>query len=283
MTAAVTVAVTGAGGFVGRHVVGALLDRGAAVVAVDRDETALGRLPSATTRIRADLDDAAFHHPSALGDPDAVIHLAWAGLPNYRSLHHFEEELPRQYRLLSGLVRNGLRRLVVTGTCFEYGMRSGPLDEDMPAAPANPYAHAKDTLRRQLEFLRDRHPFELTWARLFYMHGHGQAAGSILPMLEAAIASGAASFDMSGGEQLRDYLPVTEVASCLAALALRPSGAGVVNVCSGRPVAVRSLVEGWVRERQASIRLNLGARPYPDWEPMAFWGRRDRLDRMLNP
>ena len=118
-----------------------------------------------------------------LGRPDALIHLAWGGLPNYQSLHHYEQELPAHYRLLKDLVGDGLTNLVVAGTCFEYGMQSGPLGETMAAVPANPYALAKDTLRQQLQLLQRELPFALTWARLFYLHGEGQAQTALLPQL----------------------------------------------------------------------------------------------------
>ena len=55
----------------------------------------------------------------------------------------------------------------------------------------------------------------------------------------------------------------------------------MVNVCSGRPISVRELVEGFVRERGSAITLNLGRYPYPEYEPMAFWGDRSKLDRSL--
>jgi dTDP-6-deoxy-L-talose 4-dehydrogenase (NAD+) len=41
-------------------------------------------------------------------------------------------------------------------------------------------------------------------------------------------------------------------------------------------------VEGWIAENGWEIALNLGHYPYPDYEPMAFWGDRDRLDAILN-
>jgi nucleoside-diphosphate-sugar epimerase len=86
---------------------------------------------------------------------------------------------------------------------------------------------------------------------------------------------------MSGGEQLRDYLPVSEVARSLVALVLKQADIGVVNVCSGQPVSVRKLVEGWIAENDWSIDLNLGRYPYPDYEPMAFWGDRRKLNKLL--
>jgi dTDP-6-deoxy-L-talose 4-dehydrogenase (NAD+) len=123
------------------------------------------------TVVQIDVMDPPSNAFELMGNPDVLIHLAWGGLPNYRSLHHFEVELPAQYNFLKGMIQSGLKNLVVTGTCFEYGMRSGSLHEDMEAKPTNPYGFAKDSLRRQLEYIKDDQPFALTWARLFYLLG----------------------------------------------------------------------------------------------------------------
>ena len=88
-------------------------------------------------------------------------------------------------------------------------------------------------------------------------------------------------FNMSGGEQLRDYLPVAEVARLLVSLALKGEDNGLVKICSGKPISVRSFVEGLIEETGWSIRPNLGYYPYPDYEPMAFWGDRRKLDRCI--
>ncbi len=269
------IAVTGATGFIGRHVLQELARHAVEVIAISRHAR------HGSGEVHLDIQTAASDVFERIGRPDALIHLAWSGLPNYRSLHHFEQELPAQYRFLNNLVSGGLNNLVVAGTCFEYGMQSGPLREDLPVLPDNPYGFAKDCLRRQLEFLRATHPFKLTWARLFYLHGEGQAASSLLPLLRQAVARGDKVFDMSGGEQLRDYLPVGEVARGLVALALKQADHGVVNLCSGQPVSVRKLVEGWIAENNWSIELNLGHYPYPDYEPLAFWGDRRKLDALL--
>src|SRR3546814_1454030 len=106
--------------------------------------------------------------------PDALIHLAWPGLPNYQRLFHIEENLPADYRFISTLVRQGLKHVLVTGTCFEYGLQSGALAEDRLTRPANPYGLAKDTLHKFLRSLQQPIPFGYKWARLFYMHGPGQ-------------------------------------------------------------------------------------------------------------
>jgi nucleoside-diphosphate-sugar epimerase len=267
------IAVTGASGFIGRHVLSALVGRDLRVVATRlRGEPFRAGSTSKVQWISLDIREPPSKCLEELGRPDVLLHLAWAGLPNYRSLHHFETELPAQYRFLSGLIREGLSSLVVAGTCFEYGCQSGPLSPDQPTLPDNPYGFAKDSLRRQLEFLKNEHPFDLTWARLFYVYGEGQAESSLYAQLRKAISEGLPVFKMSGGEQLRDFMPVTEVAEHLTSLALEGEGLGIVNVCSGVPMSVRNLVEGWIRENGWDIELELGHFPYPDYEPMAFWG-----------
>jgi nucleoside-diphosphate-sugar epimerase len=269
------VAVTGARGFVGRHVLGELAQRNVEVIATERPSTVQDRPAAANVRwVVLDIARPPENPYAALESPDVLLHLAWDGLPNYRSLHHVESELPRQFGFLSKAIRNGLPALVAVGTCFEYGQQSGALAASVETRPTNPYGRAKDLLRKQLQHLQSVHSYKLTWARLFYMYGEGQPATSLFPMLKAAVAAGHKQFPMSGGEQLRDYLPVGEVARRLVDLAINPGDPGPVNVCSGQPISVRRLVEGWIAENGWEIEPRYGELPYPDYEPMAFWGER---------
>jgi len=265
------IAVIGANGFIGRHVLAELKRRSIDFVAVDLCPPKEGEW-SNVPWVQLDLHQPPAKVFEAIGRPDACIHLAWGGLPNYRSLHHFEKELPGQYRFLSALVREGLSSLVVSGTCFEYGMKAGALREDAEPHPDNPYGFAKDSLRRQLQFLRESTPFAFTWARLFYVYGEGQSSNSLWPQLKQAVQRGDAVFPMSGGEQLRDYLPIETVAERLVSLALAKADVGIVNLCSGKPISVRNLVEGWISQKGWKIKPDLGRYPYPDYEPMQFWG-----------
>ncbi|HJT63629.1 MAG TPA: NAD(P)-dependent oxidoreductase [Candidatus Limnocylindria bacterium] len=275
------VAVTGPLGFIGRHVVAELEGRGLSPTLVCRPGAKIPGALSEHSVVRLDVINAPADAFRRLGSPETVIHLAWGGLPNYASSHHVEQELPAHRSFLGGLVAAGLGALTVTGTCLEYGLQTGALREDLPTAPVTAYGRAKDALRADLQALQSTHSFRLTWARLFYLHGEGQAAGSLVPQLEAAIGRGAMTFDMSGGEQLRDYLPVDVAARYLVSLATNDRDNGVVNVCSGKPIAVRDLAAAVAEKHRSSIRLNLGRYPYPDYEPMAFWGDRAKLDRQL--
>lgn len=277
------VAVTGASGFIGQHVLAELQRHKIEIVAVTRDAARLHRSNESVQIVEMDIARPAPDCFEQMGCPDVLIHLAWDGLPNYKSLHHFETELPIQYHFLKLMLEGGLPSLLVTGTCFEYGMQSGTLSAEMPTKPTNPYGYAKDALRKQLEFLRSIKPFNLTWGRLFYMYGEGQPSTSLYPKLREAVLRGDKVFNMSGGEQLRDYLPVEEIARQIVQLALAQRDIGAVNICSGKPISVCGLVEQWLRENNWKIELNLGHFPYPDYEPMAFWGDSSCMGSISTP
>lgn len=277
------VLVTGATGFVGRHLVAALLARGNAVRAVARNvETAQG-MPwiNDVEFVAADIHAAELDVAALTEGIDVLAHLAWPGLPNYRALFHFEHNLMADYRFIKGAVEAGVRQVLVTGTCFEYGLQSGPLSESVEPQPSNPYGLAKHTLHLFLQNLQQEMPFTLQWARLFYLHGEGQNPNSLLAALDRAIDAADTSFNMSGGEQLRDFLPIATATAYLAAILQQRDFDGVINCASGQPVSVRSLVEERLRERGAALNLNLGHYPYPTHEPMAFWAVTERLQQLL--
>ena len=277
------VLVTGATGFVGRHLVAALLARGCDVRAVARNaETAQG-MPwiNNVEFIAADIHAADLDIYALTDGIDALAHLAWPGLPNYRALFHFEHNLMADYRFIKSAVEAGVKQVLVTGTCFEYGMQSGPLSESTEPQPSNPYGLAKHTLHLFLQNLQQQQPFTLQWARLFYLHGEGQNPNSLLAALDRAVDAGEPSFNMSAGEQLRDFLPIELAAGYLAAILQKIDFNGVINCASGQPVSVRALVEQRLRERAATLHLNLGHYPYPTHEPLAFWAVTERLQQLL--
>ena len=87
-------------------------------------------------------------------------------------------------------------------------------------------------------------------------------------------------FNMSGGKQLRDYLHVEKVAKFIVKISLQNKINGIINCCSGKPISIRDLVEGYLEENNKNIELNLGHFPYPDYEPMAFWGDNKKLNKI---
>ncbi len=214
-------------------------------------------------------------------NPDLLIHLSWEGLPNYNELFHFEKNLFSNYFFIKNMVEHGLGDVNVIGTCLEYGMINGCLSEDLQTNPITPYGLAKDTLRKFVEQLNLKYNFAFKWIRLFYLYGKGQNPKSLLAQLDKALDNNEKIFNMSNGEQLRDYLPVEKVAEYIVKISLQRDILGIVNCCSGIPISIRKLVEMHLKKRNKEISLNLGYYNYPDYEPLAFWGDSAKLNRII--
>jgi nucleoside-diphosphate-sugar epimerase len=278
-----TILVTGATGFIGNYVIEEMLKYKVNIIASsilyekENNHAWLKKVDY----IQADLNESIEDWFSFFGKPDMLIHLAWEGLPRYKELFHIERNFFNNYFFLKNMIENGLKKVVVSGTCFEYGMQSGALKEDLETKPNTSYALAKDSLRKFLEQLQRKIDFDLKWIRVFYLYGKGQNPISILSQLEAALERGDNVFNMSGGKQLRDYLPVEKVAEYIAKISMQDKLSGVINCCSGEPISIRKLVENHIAEKNKSIELNLGYYPYPDYEPMAFWGDTKKLNKAL--
>ena len=265
------VAVTGASGFIGKHLIREMIKTDHQVVAISRHQDSLAEFRDLIDIVELDLADVDADIYSRLGQPEALIHLAWGGLPNYKSDSHLDE-MPMHFEFLELMVKNGLELLMVTGTCFEYGMQSGCLSETDIVKPTNPYGLAKNELRKKIEKLKLTYPFKLVWPRLFYTFGNEQAKTSIYTQLKQSVMDSKTVFNMSGGNQIRDYLGIEMIVKKLLALLNLKKDIGIVNVSSGLPRSLKSIVDEWKTVNRWDIELNLGYYPYPDYEPMEFWG-----------
>ncbi len=276
------VLVTGATGFIGNYLIDDLLKYDLDIIATARNidkakkSNWYGKVKFLTCDLNTKIDFFNYFER-----PDAVIHLAWEGLPNYKENFHIEKNLPNNISFLGNLINSGLKKLTVMGTCLEYGFVNGCLSEEIITNPQTPYGIAKDTLRKYLESLVNNYQFDFKWVRFFYLYGKGQGKKSILSQLIKAIENKEKIFNMSGGEQLRDYLPIEKAAGYLTKIFLQTKETGVINCCSGKPISIRKLVEDYLKQNDSEIKLNLGALSYPDYEPMAFWGDNTKLKKIL--
>lgn len=268
------VIITGATGFIGQHLVPLFLEKNYDVTVLIRDKQKAKKFQwfQEVRLITFDMEQSDFEFSVDHGS--GLIHLAWDGLPNYKSNFHLEQNLPLSYRFIKSVIKKDINQVLVTGTCFEYGLKNGAIKSNLKTSPINQYGLAKDVLHKKLRSLSYEHNYILQWARLFYMYGKGQNSSSLLPQLDSAIDKNEKVFNMSGGKQLRDFLPIETVAEQIFELYVSKKN-GTFNVCSGKPISVKGLAQTKIKERGSSIKLNLGFYPYPDHEPMEFWGVRD--------
>jgi nucleoside-diphosphate-sugar epimerase len=278
------VLVTGATGGLGELVVYDLLQRGIRVIATSRDEekakkcSFYSQVIYKSFEIGSEKDLDLFEY---FEKPDLLIHLAWEKLNDYKNEAHLGSILENNKAFLKNLIQNGLKDVTVVGTCYEYGLQEGELKEEMPSKPVLAYPEGKNVLREYLEQLKFNYTFSLKWARVFYVFGTIKGRKNLYTLLLSAIENNEKTFNMSGGEQVRDFLSPTEIAKNLVAIALQKKEEGIINCCSGKPVKLKQVVNDFLLSKNYQLEINYGFYPYLDYEPMVSWGANRILMRIL--
>lgn len=267
--------VTGATGFIGRHVVQWLVNNG--FTDVIATSTSLEKAQEMSwynhvTYIQCDYFKEERDYYTHFMKPDILIHCAWKGVSDVSNRNHILLNLPTEIHFLDWFINAGKTKLVVVGSCYEYGTVNGCLSEEITTNPNTYYAIAKDTLRRYLELRTKYTSVSWNWIRVFFQYGEGQNPKSLLPQLESAIQRGDTIFPLSSGEQLRDYISVSKTAELICKIALQNKIAGIVNCCSGTPISVRRFAESIIMKHNSPIKLDFGAVAYRDYEGLAYWG-----------
>lgn len=274
------VLITGANGYVGRHVVTAAADLGHAVTAVVR--------PGSTPEIdeRAEVVEADILAPgfevTVLADraPDVVIHLAWKdGFRHNASSHMLN--LSGHFAFLESLVEWGVGHLSVLGTMHEIGYWEGAIDADTPTAPSTLYGIAKDALRRAVfATLADRVP--TTWLRCYYIYGDDRRNNSIFARILEAVDAGKPTFPFTTGKNRYDFITVDELGRQIALASTQEDELGIINCCTGEPMSLADKVEEFIREHRLPIALEYGAFPDRPYDSPGVWGDATPIHSILS-
>lgn len=254
--------VTGATGFVGRHVLSALEGRGFDVHGVGRSPIAGETLHAANLLVEEERRDLI-----ASVRPSHLLHLAWDAEPGrYWTSAANLDWAAASLHLATLFAAQGGRRFVGVGTCAEYAWGAARFDESTtPCRPATLYGAAKDGTHRILAAYAATQGFSLAWARLFYLYGPGERRGRLVSDAIHALMTGT-EFPTSTGHQRRDFLHVADAAAALAALLVSDVN-GPVNIGSGIAVPVRTLLDGLALRLGDADRIVYGARPLGPAEP----------------
>lgn len=232
------VLVTGGAGFIGREVVAALAGAGAEVHVVSRSPAVESELVHSADLLRT---------PAAVIEavrPDLLVHLAW--VTEHRAYWSSPENLDwvaASLTMLRAFAAGGGRRVLIAGSCAEYGWDSSALTlrEDATLRPATLYGSSKAALQQVADSFLTGEGIELAWGRIFHLYGPGEGPGRLVPSIARPLLAGQPA-DTTEGTQVRDFLHVRDAGRALAELARSPV-TGAVNIASGEGVAVREVAE----------------------------------------
>ena len=272
-----TILVTGAAGYIGRHVVKAALDRGYQVIASDFQYKGVDE--------RARFCDVPLFSGAKdiyrqMGEPDVLIHLAWRDGFIHNSPAHMKD-LSNHVVFLNNMAKGGLPAMTVMGTMHEVGYWEGAIEADTPCDPQSQYGIAKNALREASEWLAAQNKATLQWLRGYYIVGNSQYGSSIFSKITAAANEGKTEFPFTMGQNQYDFIDYGDFCLQVASAVEQDAVNGIINICSGKPEKLADRVERFIQENHYAIALKYGAFPDRPYDSKAVWGNDAKIQAIL--
>jgi nucleoside-diphosphate-sugar epimerase len=252
------VLVTGANGYIGKHCINILKTKDFEIHATGIN-IADNKNESNLFWHEADLmDKAQIVKIMEKVKPTHLLHLAWdTSNKNYNTTIHFDW-VKSGINLLESFSLNGGKRLVVTGTGFEYNWDYGYCTEGItPIRVKSLYSASKHAFQVLTDTYSKTHNLSYAWGRIFFTYGPGDNPNRLIPYIVRTINEGK-EVKTSHGKQILDYLYVEDIASALVTL-LESDLEGPVNISSGQPIQLKSIIMNIARIMNGEHLIRLGA------------------------
>jgi nucleoside-diphosphate-sugar epimerase len=279
------VAITGATGFIGRHLVRALTAEGIRPLLLARSLPQTAADDPAARWVQADMRD-----PQAACEairrerPAVLIHLAATRRRAPRvedAVASAELNVAATVRLIAAASESGARRIILLGSAEEYGDQPGPLTESMSLLPNSLYGIAKATVTRYGQAMHGAYGCPVVILRPFTVYGPEQPGDMFIAEAVCCAVRGTA-FEMSHGRQRRDLVYVDDVISAIRAAMDAPGIEGkALNLGSGTAVPLREVAQRIWETAGSSAELRIGARPAPATETHDTWADISRAREFL--
>jgi nucleoside-diphosphate-sugar epimerase len=268
--------LTGGTGFIGSNFINIAIKKGHDIVAIKRRNSSpridiVGKL----TWVEGSLDN---DFGAYFNKCDVLVHMAAYGVTD--GTDNLDEclywNVTATYRLCKQAYEAGIKKFIIVGSCFEYGMSGDRYDFIPTTAPLEPvtsYAASKAAATVLLQGWATEKGLYMQIMRIFHVYGEGESKTRLWPSLHKAAISGS-DFEMTEGRQIRDFLHVKDaVQNLVEALKFDLITAGlptIRNVGSGHPQSVLEFCNYWWKKWKATGRIKPGVLGYRNNEIMRF-------------
>lgn len=252
------VLVTGARGFIGRHMLPILHDKGFEVHALDLEGGE--SINSNTIWHNANLlRENEIENVMQIIKPTHLLHLAWYTASGFywKSLENITW-VQNSLSLLKSFAGCGGLRCVIAGSCAEYDWTYELLSEShTPIKPGTIYGICKDSLHRLVNGFAKETGLSYAWGRIFFLYGPYEKEDRLVPYVIKSLLKNKVA-QCSSGTQIRDYLFVHDVANAFVELIDSPVQ-GAFNIGSGQGVSVKEIILKIGEKLNKSDLIEIGA------------------------
>ncbi len=271
------VLVTGAGGYIGTHIVKELVSRQLSVVAATYNEFDFGT--GVETKV-LDIFDSSIDFEKEFENVDTIIHMAWKDGFVHNSIAHVEM-LYDHYKFLTKAIDCGIKNITVMGTMHEVGYWEGAISEDTPCNPTSLYGISKNALRQMMFTYIKGKDVSLKWIRAYYIFGDDFRSNSIFRKLKEASRDGKKEFPFTTGKNKYDFIKVTDLATQIVSSALQTEVDGVINCCSGEPMSLKDKILEFIEENNLDIELQYGVFPDREYDSPVVYGDNSKIKLIM--
>ena len=270
------VLLTGGTGFLGHHVVKALLDKKADVTLLIQPHEKTWRLDGIESNIniiKAKLTDSEGTKKAVQEvRPEIIIHFAgW--MERKRDVNilddMYEHHVSSTINLILAADPEITKLMLNTGTSEEYGEQPDPFIETLPIDPVSPYSASKGAATVMAAYLSKATGMPVVTMRPFITYGPGQVHDTLIPFLIKGVLQ-KKTVELTEGLQYRDFIFVDDLVSCYLAVIEKAesiNSAQVFNVGTGQKTMVRDVIETIANFTNGQDYLKIGARPMRSGEP----------------
>jgi nucleoside-diphosphate-sugar epimerase len=273
--------VTGATGFIGKSLLKLLIQQGHSILAISRTEN-FELHQDKTTWIQSSLqlDESSINRIRAF-EPEVLIHLAWEKIPDF-SFETSVENLNHQLAFFRNILKiNSLRKIIVTGSCWEYNKKIGFCEETENDISYNYFTWAKNSLRDFLQFESNQNNIKFIWARVFYVYGPDQRKESLLPTVIQNIQNNLVPIIRTPSNS-NDFIYIDDVTEGLLHFARQKIPSGIYNLGWGKSISIIDIIatiESIMHHSNKITSTLLENMPIKDTD---FWAEMSKTSQVLN-
>jgi nucleoside-diphosphate-sugar epimerase len=244
--------VTGISGFIGLNLIKYLKKSNYEILGLSRKKISF---PNVQT-LQGDLNNLSSIKKKIIEfQPDTIVHLAWQDIQDY-SQYNSELNLNLSIKLFNFLFKKTkCKKVIVTGSCWEYGKKNGICKEDDNLNISSYFARAKFSLYQYLKNNCKNLGIDLFWFRLFFVFGEGQKQTSLIPYCYNSIKNNKKP-SLNKPENSNDFIHINDVAKILLFAIEKNVSPGIYNVGSGFSTSVKKIISIIEKEMTGTNKLS---------------------------